>query len=793
MALISQSIKNLKGGVSQQPDILRFPEQGAAQVNGWSSETEGLQKRSPLVFIKALGYKDYLGKDPLVHLINRDEVEQYYAVFTGTDVKVFGLDGTEYTVRGDRSYVTTSNPRDDLRMITVADYTFIVNRKKKVLESADVSNNGTFDPKSSALINCRGGQYGRTLIVNINGVECVNYTFPDGGTPADVKSTDAQAVANTVRNGIAAKFPSWTVTAGVGHVYIQVATGDAINTIETKDGYADQLINPVTHFVQSFSKLPLNAPDGYTVKIVGDAAGTSDKYYVRYNYERKLWEETVGWNVGLGVIDNTMPWALVRAADGQFDLKVNTWGQRKSGDDDTNPMPSFVDSTINDVFFFRNRLGFLSGENIILSKTSKYFEFFPASVATLSDDDPIDVAVSHNRISILKYAVPFSEELLLWSDEAQFVLFANGILSSKTVELNLTTQFDVQDKARPFGIGRNVYFASPRASYTSINRYYAVQDVSQVKNAEDISAHVPSYIPNGVYNIHGSSTENFASVLTSGAPHKIFIYKFLYLDEVIQQQSWSEWDFGDNVTVYACSSIGSHMYVLMGNELNTWISRISFTKNTVDLPDEPYRAFMDAKIKYTVPVGSYNLDENVTTLNLNTMYGMSFGRGTVTVLEKDGKITEIEPTGDSWVADGQDFTLDGNLEGDELFVGFNIPFLYEFSKFLIKKDNGDGQTQTEDIGRLQLRRAWVNYENSGAFTVEVENLSTAFRYEMAGARLGSPDLRVGRLNLGTGQFRFSVAGNAKVNTVRVISTNTTPLNVIGCGWEGNYIRRSSGI
>lgn len=793
MSLISQSIKNLKGGVSQQPDILRFPEQGAAQVNGWSSETEGLQKRSPMVFTKALGDKDYLGKDPLVHLINRDEVEKYYAVFTGTDVKVFGLDGTEYTVRGDRSYVTTSNPRDDLRMITVADYTFIVNRKKKVLESSDVSNSGTFDPKSSALINCRGGQYGRTLIVNINGVECVNYTFPDGGTPADVKSTDAQSVANIVRAGIAAKFPSWTVTAGVGHVYIQVATGDAINTIETKDGYADQLISPVTHYVQSFAKLPLNAPDGYTVKIVGDAAGTSDKYYVRYNYERKLWEETIGWNVGLGVIDNTMPWALVRAADGQFDLKVNTWAQRKSGDDDTNPMPSFVDSTINDVFFFRNRLGFLSGENIILSKTSKYFEFFPASVATLSDDDPIDVAVSHNRISILKYAVPFSEELLLWSDEAQFVLFANGILSSKTVELNLTTQFDVQDKARPFGIGRNVYFASPRASYTSVNRYYAVQDVSQVKNAEDISAHVPSYIPNGVYNIHGSATENFASVLTAGAPHKIFIYKFLYLDEVIQQQSWSEWDFGENVTVYACSSIGSHMYVLMGNELNTWIGTISFTKNTVDLPEEPYRAFMDAKIKYTVPAGSYNLDENVTTLNLNTMYGMSFGRGTVTVLEKDGKITEIEPTGGSWVADGQDFTLDGNLEGAELFVGFNIPFLYEFSKFLIKKDNGDGQTQTEDIGRLQLRRAWVNYENSGAFTVEVENLSTAFRYEMAGARLGSPDLRVGRLNLGTGQFRFSVAGNAKVNTVRVISTNTTPLNVIGCGWEGNYIRRSSGI
>ncbi|MRT33244.1 hypothetical protein FGX01_05745, partial [Xylella fastidiosa subsp. multiplex] len=101
------------------------------------------------------------------------------------------------------------------------------------------------------------------------------------------------------------------------------------------------------------------------------------------------------------------------------------------------------------------------------------------------------VAVSHNRVSTLKYAVPFSEELLLWSDQAQFVLTASDILSSRSVGLNLTTQFDVQDRARPHGVGRNVYFSSPRASFTSINRYYAVQDVSSVKNAEDMTAHVP--------------------------------------------------------------------------------------------------------------------------------------------------------------------------------------------------------------------------------------------------------------------------------------------------------------
>ena len=64
---------------------------------------------------------------------------------------------------------------------------------------------------------------------------------------------------------------------------------------------------------------------------------------------------------------------------------------------------------------------------------------------------------------------------------------------------------------------------------------------------------------------------------------------------------------------------------------------------------------------------------------------------------------------------------------------------------------------------------------------------------MGGGRLGSDNVRVGMLSLGTGQFRFPVAGNALYNTVRILSDHTTPLNVIGCGWEGAYTSRTSGI
>lgn len=798
MALISQSIKNLKGGISQQPDILRYPEQGAAQINGWSSETAGLQKRAPMVYNKTLGAHGSFGDKPLVHLINRDEYEQYHVVFTGTDVRVFDLDGNEKEVRGDRTYIQTTSPRDDLRMVTVADYTFIVNRKTKVLRRADKTDGGNYRPDGQALINVRGGQYGRTLSVDMLGARQATFKIPNGsGTgdhSADVEKTDAQFLANELANQLRDKLggSGWQFVVGSGYIHIIAPANAVVSGLVTADGYANQLINAVPTSVQTFAQLPINAPNGYLVRIVGDTAKSGDAYYVVYDAEKKVWKERVGWNIEYSIDDNTMPWTLIRAADGNFDLIPQNWGDRTAGDVDTNPWPSMVDSTINDVFFFRNRLGFLSGENIILSRTARYFDFFPASVATLSDDDPIDVAVSFNRVSILKYAVPFSEELLLWADEAQFVLGAGGVLTSKSVELNLTTQFDVQDRARPFGIGRGIFFASPRATFTSINRYYAVQDVSSVKSAEDMSAHVPSYIPNGVFSIGGSSAENFACILSEGAPGKVFIYKFLYVDEESRQQSWSHWDFGDNVTVYAASMINSRMNLLLTNGIDIWSAYVLFTKGSVDISSEPYRIYMDCKTEYLIPAGAYNDDLAETTVNLETVYGQKWLRGKVSIVEMDGKITTFEPLSGDW-RDDPVLHLPGNLEGKVVFVGFNIDFRYEFSKFLIKKTADDGTTATEDIGRLQLRRAWINYEDSGAFTVEVANLSRVFSYDMAGGRLGSDNLRVGRLNLGTGQYKFPVVGNATTNTVTLISDTTTPLSIIGCGWEGNYIRRSSGI
>lgn len=788
MPLYTQSIKNLKGGISQQPDILRFSDQGEQQINGWSSESDGLQKRPPTVWKKRLSNGNLvIPTNAKFHLINRDEAEQYYIVFTGNDIMVFDLEGNQYAVTGDMSYVNTPKPRDDIRVITVADYTFVANRRTVVAQGTTVAN-PTYNMKNRALINLRGGQYGRLLKVWINGGTKVEHQLPPGNDAEnDPPKVDAQAIGTALVGLLSAAYPNYTFTLGSGYIEIKAPAGTDINSVETEDGYANQLINAVLDTVQTISKLPLAAPEGYIIRIQGETNSSADEYFVKYDSEKKTWRETVEPGTITGFNASTMPHALVRQADGNFTFQTLDWSERGAGNDETNPMPSFVDSKINDVFFYRNRLGFLSGENVIMSRSAGYFAFFPKSVATLSDDDPIDVAVSHPRISILKYAVPFAEQLLLWSDEVQFVMTSSGVLTAKSIQLDVGSEFAVSDNARPFTIGRSVFFAAPRGSFTSINRYFAVADVTDVKDADDTTGHVLSYIPNGVFDIQGSSTENFIVVSTDGADSKLFVYKFLFKDGVQLQASWSHWDFGQGKVV-ASSCIGSTLYLVRKHNQGVDLERVDFIKESIDLEGEPYRTHVDSKATMVIPSYAFSPDTYTTTFDVREAYGGAAPPdGRYIMVDSSGRSVAIP---DSSGPSPASVTISGNWAGKTVFIGRVYKFTYAFSRFLIKYEDPNG-TVTEDSGRLQLRRAWVNYQQTGAMVMRVVNRQREFLNTLNGYKLGLQD--IGHVNIGDGQFRFPMNGDALHTRLILESDYPTPLSIVGCGWEASYASKAKAI
>ncbi|UCR91169.1 putative tail tubular protein B [Ralstonia phage RpT1] len=653
MPLVTQTIKNLKGGISQQPDILRFPDQGQEQINGFSSEVEGLQKRPPSVHIKRLATK-HDGK-PLVKLINRDEVERYYVSFhPGGSITVIDMDGNPKTVNAPNGYgyINTANPRTDLRMVTVADFTFVVNKSVTCAMAGDVTFPG-YRTNGQALVNVKGGQYSRTYSIEFNGGIQATYTTPDGSVAAHAAQIDTQYIAQQLGNQLVANLgPSgWGVDVGPNYIFIQAPSSNSVWNLKIRDGFNNGLMTGCIFEVQRFNMLPAQARDGYIVKVLGDPGSGADDYYARFDVGRGIWAECPAPGIANRLHPGFMPHVLVREANGTFTFREQEWQFRPSGDNNTSPEPSFIGGKVSDVFFFRNRLGLLSGENVILSASGEFFSFWPKSVVASADTDPIDVAVSHSRVSILHHAVPFAEELLLWSDQTQFILRSDGILSTKTVKVDTATEFESSITARPVAAGRGVYFAAPRASFTSVRRYYAVQDTSAVKNAEDVSAHVPSYIENGVHALGSSTTENVVTVLTEGAEHKLYLYKYLYLQEQLAQQSWSHWDFGPGSRLMAADMIGAILYLMIDAPSGTFLESIEFTQNTKDFDFEPFRLHMDRKKQ--VETLTYNLATNRTIISLASEFGAVPARGKYWVVSEEGRGYEFPEPDVGWVAQGE--------------------------------------------------------------------------------------------------------------------------------------------
>jgi hypothetical protein len=133
--LIEQPIKSLFNGVSRQPDSVRRTSQVEEADNVvLSVVTGGFEKRAASRHVAELA-----GLDPAstyaIHSINRDPTEQYIVVLGSQIIRVFdantGVQKTVNPMSADALSYLNQTP-DNFSFVSVADYTFIVNRKKTV-------------------------------------------------------------------------------------------------------------------------------------------------------------------------------------------------------------------------------------------------------------------------------------------------------------------------------------------------------------------------------------------------------------------------------------------------------------------------------------------------------------------------------------------------------------------------------------------------------------------------------------------------------------------------------------
>jgi hypothetical protein len=180
MPLLVNSVPNLAQGVSQQPDNLRFPGQCDEQINAWATVVEGLVKRPPTEYTKKINSSSTNADKLFTHFVKRSEQNKYcVAVSLGGIGVINTVDGTQVSIAvtsiansylslgGHASLGAVANPLSDLRALTVADYTFLVN-KNKVIQRGEATEQKSTPPPNEALIVVKLGDYEKAYSIYVD-------------------------------------------------------------------------------------------------------------------------------------------------------------------------------------------------------------------------------------------------------------------------------------------------------------------------------------------------------------------------------------------------------------------------------------------------------------------------------------------------------------------------------------------------------------------------------------------------------------------------------------------------
>ena len=812
MPVISRSIPTLLRGISQSSDSSKQSDHADIQDNADSNPVIGLIKRSGLQYVTNIS-NSALGN---VHIqtINRDINERYVAIFSNGNVKVYELDGTEKTVNkpDGTSYLNTSDSRSVIKTVTIADFTFVVNTSITTAMDSSLSPGNI----TQAVVFINAVSDNTTYSVTVDGVTVTDDTHNDSTLSTSQVAADLQSGLNSGLSG-------FTIARNGPVIHIKKNDGSNFS-IDGNDTQGNTQLTVVKDSVQRFTDLPTVSPNGYVVEVKGDESTNFDNYYVKFvtnnggAFEEGQWEESVEAGIPFKFDYDTMPHVLIRQADGNFRFArvdgdtytisgttytLPKWGERTVGDLDSAPNPSFIDGKINNVFFFRNRLGFLTDDNVVLTRVSEFFNFFPETVLSVIDSDPIDVGASHTKVAILKHAVTMGEQLVLFSDQTQFVLTSSSdALTPKTANVVVATEFESSDQAQPVGSGSSIYYLTKKGSFAGVREYITQENVA-IKDASNITVHVPRLIPSNIFKLAVSTNEDVLVLLGTDNPNKLYINRWLYGDGFKKVlNSWSTFTFNSAKSIKNIDFVGTDLFMVVEEANGTTLEKIPFEAEFRE-PNSEFEFHLDHKVtEATTGVSiAYNSGTDVTTFTLPyrlnasmSVVGRYLANGeTSTFVDTQGNTKTLKPgqvvqTTNTTNGSTSTITANGDFRNSKVIIGEPYLMHYRFSQQRLTEGANAGEMIS---GRLQLHHFYIKFEDTGFFRVEVtpENRDTS-THKFTGRLLGASSAAIGQINLETGTFRVPIMSRADRVDIDIKNDTFLPTQLSSAEYEAMFHMRS---
>jgi hypothetical protein len=422
-----------------------------------------------------------------------------------------------------------------------------------------------------------------------------------------------------------------------------------------------------------------------------------------------------------------------------------------------------------------------------MSRNGSFFNFFRETATTILDDDPIDVGASHVKVSILNSAVPFQDDLLLFSENTQFRLAGNEMLTPKTVSMKPITEFVNDPDVTPLTLGTSVFFAAKRGDYEALWEYIIDKSTGS-PDVSEVTSHVPAYLPNGVFRIVGRTNENFVGVLSTGDQSAIYVYKYYWSANQKLQAAWQRWELTGNPTILNAEFVESDLYVVVKRSDGVYLERLRVKPNAVD-EGLGFLVHLDQRVHTDQLVApTYDAGTNTTTFTLPyeppaDIFAVTAPGGTG-LAARSLEVVSVD-AGTKTVKVRSDVTT------EPMWFGTTYERRYRFSRFFIRQPATNGGTTTVQSGRLQLSHMTLTYDKSAYFRVEVTPVGRqTYTYEVTGRDLGDANNVLGTVPLISSKKAIPILSRNDRVTIDIVNDSWMPSSFISVEWFGRHSEKA---
>ncbi|AFH19863.1 putative tail tubular B protein [Escherichia phage vB_EcoP_ACG-C91] len=781
-------------GISQQPPAVRLDGQCTTMVNMVPDVVNGTQSRMGTTHIAKL--LDEGTDNMATHHYRRGEgdEEYFFTLKKGQVPEIFDKHGRKCNVTSQdapRTYLSeVVNPREDVQFMTIADVTFMLNRRKVV----KVSNRKSPKVGDKAIVFCAYGQYGTSYSIIINGTTAASFKTPDGGSADHVEQIRTERITSELYS----KLQQWS---GVGDyeiqkdgtsIFIERRDGTSF-TVTTTDGAKGKDLVAIKNKVSSTDLLPSRAPAGYKVQVWPTGSKPESRYWLQAEpKEGNLvsWKETIAADVLLGFDKGTMPYIIERTGiiDGiaQFKIRQGDWEDRKVGDDLTNPMPSFIDEevpqTIGGMFMVQNRLCFTAGEAVIASRTSYFFDFFRYTVISALATDPFDIFSDASEVYQLKHAVTLDGATVLFSDKSQFILPGDKPLEKSNALLKPVTTFEVNNKVKPVVTGESVMFATNEGSYSGVREFYT-DSYSDTKKAQAITSHVNKLIEGNITNMAASTNVNRLLVTTDKYRNIIYCYDWLWQGTDRVQSAWHVWKWPIGTKVRGMFYSGELLYLLLERGDGVYLEKMDMGDALTYGLNDRIRMDRQAELVFkhfkaedewvSEPLPWTPTNPELLDCILIDGWGSYIG----------GSFLFKYNPGDNTLSTTFDMHDDSHVKA-KVIVGQIYPQEFEPTPVVIR----DRQDRVSYIDVPVVGLVHLNLDMYPDFSVEVKNAKSGkVRRVLASNRIGGAlNNTVGYVEPREGVFRFPLRAKSTDAVYRIIVESPHTFQLRDIEWEGSY-------